>query len=338
MDTLLQTLVGTPGIPGHEHLVRAVVEEALPAGLTRELDAMGNLVVSLGSGEPTRMFVAHMDEIGFLVSEVREDGFLRIKPLGGIDPRTVLGRRLRIVGARGAVDGVVGVVPPHLMRDRAKEMSDVPAVDRMLVDIGARSLAEADALGVRVLDQAVLRKDPGTLGAHLWCARALDDRVGCWVLVKAIERLMGGGHAGTVRFGFSVQEEIGLRGAELLARRLAPEYAFAVDSVSSADFPEVDASLSPARLGEGPCLRVVDNATVIPPAFRDEVAAVAEAAGIPLQIVFSGGGTDAKPFQAVGAHVISLAFPLRYTHSSVELVHRHDAAQLVDLVCALARG
>jgi len=338
MDTLLRTLIETPGVPGHEHLVRAVVEEALPPGLPRELDAMGNLVVSLGTGEPTRMFVAHMDEIGFLVSEVREDGFLRLKPLGGIDPRTVLGRRVRVVGRRGPVDGVVGVTPPHLMRDRAAEMAEVPAVDRMLVDVGARDHGEADALGVRVLDQAVLRKDPGTVGEHLWCARALDDRVGCWVLLQAIERLMEGGHAGTLHFGFSVQEEIGLRGAELLARRLAPDYAFAVDSVSSGDFPGVEAALSPARLGHGPCLRVVDNATVVPPAFRDQVAAVAEGAGIALQVVFSGGGTDAKPFQAVGAHVISLAFPLRYTHSSVELVHRTDAAQLVDLVCALARG
>ena len=109
-----------------------------------------------------------------------------------------------------------------------------------------------------------------------------------------------------------------------------------MDSVSSADWPGVARELSPALVGAGPCLRVLDNATVVPTAFRNEVQAVAGAAGIPLQIVFSGGGTDAKPFQAEGPQVISLAFPVRYTHSAVELVSPDDLDGCVELLCALA--
>ena len=145
MDDALRELIELPGIPGYEEAVRAWIEERLPADVARTTDTMGNLVATVGEGERALLFVAHMDEIGFVVSEVREDGFLRLKPLGGIDPRAMFGQALRVVTAAGEIPGVVTVTPPHLMRDRAKEMGDVPKVDRWLVDIGARSAAEASS-------------------------------------------------------------------------------------------------------------------------------------------------------------------------------------------------
>lgn len=337
MDELLEELILAPGIPGYEDRVRELVAARLPDGVPAATDSMGNLVATLGDSGPAVMFVAHMDEIGFVVSEVRDDGFLRLKPLGGIDPRTVFGRAVRVVTETGEVAGVVAVTPPHLMRDRAREMKDVPAVEEMLLDVGARSGGEAADLGVKVLDFAVLAKTPRVLNGKYVCARALDDRAGCWVLLRALERLVADGCGGTVHFAFSVQEEVGLRGAARLARAHALEYAFAVDSVSTADWPGVGSDLSPARLGQGACLRVLDNATVIPPAFRKELEGVAREHGIPLQTVFTGGGTDAKPFQAEGPQVMSIGIPLRYTHSAVEMAHTDDLAATVDFVSAVAR-
>jgi len=337
MDELLRELIVAPGAPGYESKVRALIEARLPDGVHQATDAMGNLVATLGEGGPGVLFVAHMDEIGFVVSDVRDDGFLRLKPLGGVDPRTIFGRLLRIVTERGEVLGAVAVKPPHLMKDSAAEMKEVPPVTDLYVDIGAASRAEAEAMGVKVLDFAVYEKDPRLLGPDFVCSRALDDRAGCWVLLRALAELARTPAPGRVQFAFSVQEEVGLRGAALLARKHAAGWVFAVDSVSAADFPGLSAEQGPARVGRGACLRVLDNATIIPPALWREVARIAEAAGIGLQVVFSGGGTDARPFQAEGPRVLSLAFPLRYTHSAVELAHRQDLEDTVRLVVALAR-
>jgi putative aminopeptidase FrvX len=300
MDELLRSLIEVPGIPGYEERVSALIATRLPGGVETTTDTVGNLVATLGSGEPEILFVAHMDEIGFVVSEVREDGFLKLKPVGGIDPRTVFGRALRIVTGEGEITGVAGVVPPHLMRDRAKEMGEIPAVTDLIVDIGAKSLAEAEGLGVRLLDFAVLHKSLHVLNEKLWCARGLDDRAGCYVLLRALERLKEETLKGRVHFAFSVHS-------------------------------------SPAALGAGPCLRVFDQVAIIPRAFTGEIRELAAGAGIPLQVIFSGGGTDVGAFQPEGPQVMPLAFPLRYTHSAVEMVHEDDIGNLIDLVCLLAK-
>jgi putative aminopeptidase FrvX len=337
MDPLLEELIVAPGAPGYEEGVRALIEARLPEGVAKSVDALGNLVVTLGDGGPGVMFVAHMDEIGFVVSEVREDGFLRLKPLGGVDPRTIFGRLLRVVTGSGELLGAIAVKPPHLMKDRATEMREVPPVPELYLDIGAGSRAEAEEMGVRILDFAVYDKRPVALNGRLCCSRALDDRAGCFVLLRALAELRRAPPRGRVHFAFSVQEEVGLRGAELVARRHDLAWAFAVDSVSTADFPGVTADQAPAKLGHGTCLRVLDNATIVPPAIWREIAEVARAEGIRLQVVFSGGGTDARPFQAEGPRVLSVGFPLRYTHSAVELVDRDDLEETVRLVVALAR-
>jgi putative aminopeptidase FrvX len=337
MDPLLEELLKVPGAPGYESLVRALVASRLPKGVAHTVDAMGNLVATLGEGAPRALFVAHMDEIGFVVSEVRDDGFLRLKPLGGIDPRTLVGRLLRIVTAKGQLLGATTVRPPHLMRDKAAEMKNVPEVTDLYVDIGAKSRAEAQEMGVAILDFAVYEKEPRDLNKRLVCSRALDDRAGCWILLKAIEELSRKPPAGTLHFAFSVQEEVGLRGASLLARKHEVDWAYAVDSVSAGDFPGLTPDQGPARLGEGACLRVLDNATIVPPDLWRGVGEIAQGAGIRLQVVFSGGGTDARPFQTEGPRVVPLAFPLRYTHSAVEMVRADDLAETVKLVVALAR-
>jgi len=335
MDDALRELVELPGISGYEEAVRAWIEARLPADVERSTDTMGNLVATVGEGEGQILFVAHMDEIGFVISEVRADGFLRVKPIGGIDPRAMFGQALRVVTGSGEIPGVVTVTPPHLMRDRAKEMGTVPKVDEWLVDIGARSADEARALGVDVLDFAVPDKKLRVLNGKFLSSRALDDRLGCWILLQALEAARGKALNKRVHFAFSVQEEVGLRGAGLLARQLEVSHAFAVDSASAADFPGVGADLSPARLGGGACLRVLDSAAIVPRSFTREVQEIAAAASIPLQVIFCGGGTDARSFQPEGALAMPLGIPLRYTHSMVEMAHADDVRATIDLIRAL---
>ena len=186
-----------------------------------------------------------------------------------------------------------------------------------------------------MLDFAVPEKRLRVLNDKLLCSRALDDRLGCWVLLRALERVRNADLGARVHFAFSVQEEVGLRGADLLARQLEVTHAFAVDSASAADFPGVGADLSPARLGAGACLRVLDNAAIVPRAFTSEIRELAAGHSIPLQVIFCGGGTDARPFQPEAALAMPLGIPLRYTHSMVEMAHADDVEATIDLVEAI---
>jgi putative aminopeptidase FrvX len=333
--SLLQELLDVPGIPGYEYRVKEFIASRLPGEIETTADSLGNLVATIGEGDRAMLFVAHMDELGFVVSEVREDGFLKIKSLGGIDPRTVFGRSIRIVTETGTIFGAAAVVPPHLMTNREKEMGTVPPITDLLIDIGAQSKAEAHSLGVKLLDFAVIEKTFHVLNGKYLCARALDDRLGCFILLEALDRLKSEQLNWKVHFGFSVQEEVGLRGAELLGNRLELDMAFAVDSASSADFPETRQDLSPARTGKGPAFRVLDNRAIIPPAFTKELVGIAEKAGIPHQVIFTGGGTDIGAIQSKGARVMPLAFPVRYTHSAVEMVHIDDVESIIELICAI---
>jgi len=335
MDDSLRELVALPGISGYEERVRAWIETRLPAGVERAVDSMGNLVATIGEGDTSILFVAHMDEIGFFVTEVRDDGFLKLRAVGGVDPRAMFGQALRIVTERGEVPGVVAVTPPHLMQDRVREMGETSRIGDWVVDVGASSAAEARAMGIDVLDFAVPEKHVRVLNGKLWSGRSLDDRVGCWILLQALERVQFASLGARVHFAFSTQEEVGLRGAQLLAKRYAVDYAFAVDSASAADFPGVGADLSPARLGAGTALRVLDNAAIMPRAFTRELRELAESSSIPLQVIFCGGGTDARSFQPEGARAMALGIPLRYTHSMVETVHADDVEATVRMVEAI---
>ncbi|NJN14414.1 MAG: hypothetical protein HC813_01885 [Planctomycetes bacterium] len=337
MDELLLSLLRTPGISGCEERVRALVESALPGGVAQESDAMGNLVATIGEGEEAILFCAHLDEIGFVVTEVREDGFLRLRAVGGIDPRTVLGHVVRVVTEGGERLGVLGVNPPHLMRDRAKEMKEVPRGDGALPRRGGD---ESRRGGGPRLSRARLRRPRKTALRRerpLPRGRALDDRLGCWVLLRALERLQGEHFRKRLHFAFTVQEEVGLRGAEVLSRRMSLTHVFAVDSASAADYPHGLPRPESRGPGQGACLRVLDNASIIPPAFTREIEALAAREGIPLQIIFGGGGTDVGAFQYGGARVMPLGIPLRYTHAAVEMAHRADVDATLDFVCALAR-
>ncbi|MHC4608124.1 MAG: M42 family metallopeptidase [Planctomycetota bacterium] len=337
MLELLRELIGVHGITGYETDVRKCIEKKLPKGVKKTVDNLGNLVATVGSGPGGIIFAAHMDELGMVVADVRDDGFVRIKSLGGIDPRVMPGRVLRIKTKKGEVRGVVGVKPPHLMTPDRKEMKEVVPFEKMFLDIGAGSAKEAAKMGVEILDPVTFDKTFEVLNRKLVSARGLDDRAGCAILLEALKALGKRKPKKPVHFAFTVQEERGLRGAQLVGAKFEADYAFAIDTASSGLVPDGDRAMGQAVLGGGPAVRAIDNRQICDPAFVREIAGIAKRNRIPVQVVLTGGATDAAAFELQGPKSLPISFPGRYTHSPVETVHIDDLKNIVKLVVAIVR-
>lgn len=310
-----------------------------PLGELRR-DGLGSLccVRRGGADGPRVMLAAHMDEIGFLVSDVTDEGFLRLQPVGGWWEQVMLAQRVTVHTRRGVLEGVVGSKPPHVLP--AEQRSKIVDKKDMFVDIGAGSREEAAGWGVRIGD-AILPVCPFTplRNPDLLMGRALDDRAGCAVLVEVMRRLSAGAaHPNTVLAAATVQEEVGLRGADTAARLLSPDVAFALDVGIAGDTPGMARSEARGRLGKGPLVLVYDGSLLPNPRLRDFVGDVAEQAGIPIQWdSVPGGGTDAGRMQFAGPGVPSLVigFAARYIHSAAAVVHRADLQGAVDLLTAV---
>ncbi|NJE01039.1 M42 family metallopeptidase [Thermococcus sp. JdF3] len=323
----LREITRVPGISGYEEKVREKIEEWLEPYADYTVDTIGNLVVELGEGELKAIFMAHMDEIGLLVTGIRPDGKLTFRKIGGIDDRLLYGRHLDVITESGRLDGVIGALPVHLNLER--KFDTVPW-SKLAIDIGAESREEAEELGVKVLDYAVFKKHFAVLNGRYVSTRSLDDRFGVVALVEAIKDLVDHDLDGKWIFAFTVQEEIGLKGARFLAERYTPRYAFAVDSFACCGELTGD-----VRLGGGAVIRAVDNSAIYTRRLARKVAEIASRNGIPLQIGVTGGGTDASVFQGK-SEVLALSVPMRYLHSEVETLHLADLEALIKLIEAIA--
>jgi endoglucanase len=266
------------------------------------------------------MLAAHMDEIGLIISYVDEKGFLRFQPIGGVDPMTLVGGRVRFA------DGTVGVIAP----ENRQEFSKKPELTGLYIDVGATSRAEAKER----MGQAVGFARPFADMGQRIVAKAFDDRIACAVLVEVLRQLKDTPH--DVYFVFSVQEEVGLRGARTSAYDIDPEVGIAVDITVAADTPE--APKMAMKLGDGPCIKVMDSGMLAHPGLKDLLIETAEAHTIPYQLeVLVRGTTDAAAIQlarkGVPAGCVSLA--CRYYHTPSEMVDMHDVENSVKLLLAV---
>ena len=327
MITELREITAIPGISGYEEKVREKIGEWLEPYADYTVDTIGNLIVELGEGELKGIFMAHMDEIGLLITGIRPDGKLTFRKVGGIDDRLLYGRHLDVVTENGKLDGIIGALPVHLNLER--KFDTVPW-NKLVIDIGAESREEAEKLGVRVLDYAVFKKHFAVLNNRYVSTRSLDDRFGVVALVEAIKDLVDHDLDGRWIFAFTVQEEVGLKGAKFLAERYSPKYAFAVDSFACCAELTGD-----VRLGGGAVIRAVDNSAIYTRKLARRVAEIASRNGIPLQIGVTGGGTDASAFQHRN-EVLALSVPMKYLHSEVETLHLEDLEALIKLIEAIA--
>ena len=324
MKELLEEMIRIPGVSGYEDEIRDFIRGRIEEmGLPTEEDNIGNLIATLGTKGPHIVFIAHMDELGLVVTNIEADGSLRIRKVGGIDDRTLVGRIVEIATKKGKVTGVIGLKPPHLMTD-SDDKKKVVSWEDVRVDVGTRSRRETEGLGVRVLDAMVFRKEISYIGRDLMCARGIDDRAGCAVLLDMLGKARRRKLPARLSFVWSVQEEIGLRGAKVIGFKLQPDYVFAVDTMTTTDAPMQGDAYEKILLGRGPALRMLDSAAIASPKLRKMIEGVAKRGRVPLQAGSGGGATDVAVIQEFGALAMPIGIPMRYTHSPTECASLKD--------------
>lgn len=319
LDPDIATLLALPGISGFEDAVRTYVLEQVHSLAEPTVDAMGNVTVTFGSGGPRILIVAHMDEIGLVVSGVDADGLVRFEKVGTIDDRLLAGRHVMVHADGGSLHGVVGAVPPH----HGGSSGSSPAT--LAIDLGMRSDADVRALGVRVLDPVTFVKLPRILNSTRLNCRSIDDRVGCALVLWACRYAASRSVNATLTFAWSVQEEVGLRGAQALARGPREfDVVIPVDACASTDGPNHPRRLGYLPLGSGPVLRMVDHGSMGSHLLAAWLTELADHHDIPLQRGVTGGETDGVPLQVTGAHMVPLTIAMRYVHSLAETCDLRD--------------
>jgi tetrahedral aminopeptidase len=337
---LLQTLSDAFGPSGFEDEVRDTLQSMVrPLVDEARTDVLGNLIAMRGSSGPRLMLDAHMDEIGFMVSHVEEGGFLRFTQTSGWDPRIVPSHMLSIRTDTGAlVKGMIGTPPPHITpaADREKPFR----LDDLFVDIGATSAREVAEIGIRVGSPAVIAYPFEQLGADVVMGRALDDRAGCAVIVRVLEELQDTSLDVTLVAAFTVQEEVGLRGAGTATFQVEPEIAIALEGTIAADTPGISGAKQITRQGRGPVISVMDAGMIVPPRFVRALTQVADDEGIPWQYKTPpAGGTDAGAIHRSRGGVLTgvVSLPCRYIHSPYAIMRLSDLEHTVQLVTAFVR-
>lgn len=330
MKEIIKELTEAFGASGSEHGVRERIHQHMAERADEiRVDPLGNLIAlkkrKRKKGVQARriMLAAHMDEIGVMISHVDEKGFLRFTGIGGVRPLTLLGSRVVFA------DGTVGVIG----REKPEKRDEFPSLEKMFVDVGA---VDKEHLTRKVGDVAVFVRPFSDLGQRL-TAKAFDDRIGCAILVQTAVELETTPH--DVYFVFTVQEEVGLRGALTSAFGVEPEVAIAVDVTTTGDTPE--ARPMAVSLGAGPAIKVKDGGMLAHPGVKNWMADTAERLGLPHQFeVLEGGTTDARAIQTsragVAAGVISI--PCRYVHTPSEMVDYGDVQNAVKLLVGLLSG
>lgn len=334
---LLREIVLVPGVSGHEGPVSTFIQDRLPAGLKAERDAMDNVLFTVGSGRPHILFVAHSDELGWIVDRITPEGRVRVKPGGGILPQTVEARPVAIHTGRGKVAGIVSPRPGYDQRPAQGETPEAPfTAESFDIYLGVATEAEARALGVAEGDTVTAKKVITDFAPGLMATRAVDDRAGCAALLDAALRLKPETVRGrTVTFAWDVQEETGLFGAAGLAKTLKPDYVFAIDTFVSTDSPLESKRFAHLPVGLGAVVRAIDSSNVTPKTEIRKVLAIAKKRAIPVQVGNSRGGNDGSVFLAGGAVDIPLSWPGSYAHSLIEKIDRRDLEALADLILAI---
>ncbi len=338
-EKLLQELTEAHGIPGYEAPIRAVVRRHLePLGELTQ-DKLGSVICrKVGQAESPRvMLAAHMDEIGFMVKHITQEGFIKFLPLGGWFDQVLLGQRVIIKTQQGDVVGVIGAKPPHLLPP--EERNKVVTKDKMYIDIGATSKEEVEAAGVRPGDPIVPRADFVPLAnGKSYLSKAFDDRVGLAVMIEALRVLQGQEHPNTVYAAATVQEEVGVRGASTSVWAVEPDVALVLESDIAGDVPGITAEQSSVKLGKGPTVVIYDRAMIPNLKLRDLLVETAKAQGIPLQISYiPGGATDGSVIHRfkTGVPTVVLGVAARHIHSHSSIIHRDDFDHAVQLLVAV---
>jgi endoglucanase len=328
---LLKKLCEAPGLPGHEGPVKEIIR-GIFAEFTNEIreDALGNIIAHVPGKGPRLVIDAHTDEVGFMVSHIDGKGFLHVIPLGGMDPRVFYAQRITVWG-RKPVTGTVAAIPPHVSRNANNK--EAPEVEDCVVDLGLSPDKVNDL--VRVGDVASFCY-PFEETEDALISKAIDDRVGLFVMVEALRRKPR--QSCDLYLTASCQEEVGLRGAHVIVPAIEPDFAIAIEGTVAMDVPGVSEHKTLANTGKGPEVRLSDRFLVAHRPFSDFIMKTAERKKIPYQItVKKAGSTNATAMQVTGkgTRAASVSVPVRYLHSPSCLAFKSDIGHTIDLVHAV---
>lgn len=341
LTALLKRLSLAFGPSGCEGEVANIIREELAdLPLDLQTDRVGNLTAHVAGKKnaPRVMLAAHMDEVGLMITDIEENGFLRFGTIGGIDTRIMVGRAVKLLGKTGFVYGVICAKGIHFQS--LEERERVPSLDEMYIDLGVDNAEEAK--------KYVARGDCGTFdtdflplgknGEYL-SGKAIDDRVGCAILIALLRRVAAQAPLAVDLYcTFTVREEIGISGATNAANRIAPDFAVVLEATAMADLPDVPASRRVADMGKGGVLSLADRAAIYDRDLVRLALATGEKMGIPVQVKrLVSGGNDAGNIQRTGTGVrcLALSAPTRYLHAPVSVVRESDIEAMQKLLLVL---
>ena len=329
MKELIKKLTQTSAPSGRESKIREIIFEEVKDFIDGyEVDRLGNLIVwKKGKSSQKLLLEAHMDEIGVIAAYIDERGFIRIEAVGGVSPYNLLGSRIIFQN----IEGVVGI-EGETTEDLQKNMRELN-FDKIFVDIGVEDREKAEEL-VPLGSFGVYSASFTDLGKRL-VSKSMDDRIGCAILIEALKK-MNPYH--NVYGAFSVQEEMGLVGASVVAFNIDPDIAIAIDVTGWSDTPKGPKRMS-IELGKGPCIKVKDSASISDRRVVERLRELAEKNGIPYQLeILLHGGTDAAAIQRTASGIVSgtLSIPCRYVHSPHEMIDIDDVENAVRLLQVLA--
>lgn len=328
---LLKLICETSGAPGHENRIREIVKKELK-NLADEIsiDKMGNLTALRRGKERTKvMAAAHMDEIGFIVTHIDEKGFLRFHTLGGFDPKTLTAQRVIVHGKEDIV-GVMGSKPIHLMSP--EEKNKVPQIQDYFVDLG---LPKAKVMKlVAVGDTITRQRDLIEMGNCVNC-KSIDNRVSVFILIEALRKIKG-----NIPYdfyaSFTVQEEVGLRGAAVAAHHIEPDFGINLDTTIAFDTPGARPQEMVTELGKGAGIKIMDSSTICDTRMVDFLRKTADKHKIKWQSeILPAGGTDTAGIQRngkTGAIAGGISIPTRHIHQSIEMADKGDIQNCIDLL------
>jgi putative aminopeptidase FrvX len=337
LRNLLERLSNAHSVSGHEGSSRDILTQELRPYVDEvKIDALGNLIATKKGKRPSVMLSAHMDEVGLSAKYIDEDGFIYFIGLGGWFDQTLLNQRVILHGTKGAVPGVIGSKPPHILEEEEKK-KPIPMKD-MFIDIGAGSAEEVERLGVTIGTPVTIDRQFTPLSNSLVTGKALDDRAGCAMMIEAMRRTKA---TATVFAVGSTQEEVGLKGAKTASFGLNPEVAIATETTIAGDHPGIEKKMAHLQLGNGPSVTVVDGGgrgLITPDSVLRWIEETAAKAQIGYQReVSSGGTTDATAINlsraGIPAGVVSVV--TRYLHTPVEVINLEDLDAAAELVARM---
>lgn len=335
--TMLKDLTDARGIPGNEKEPREIMKNYIqPYADEVYTDNLGSLIARKAGDKngPKIMVAGHLDEVGFMVTRIDDQGFIYFQTVGGWWSQVMLAQRVTIMTAKGDVTGVIGSKPPHVLSAEARKKP--VEIKDMFIDIGATNKEEANEFGIRPGDSIVPYFEFTQLkNEKMLLAKAWDNRIGCAIAIEVLKQLEGQGHPNIVYGVGTIQEEVGLRGAKTATNMIEPDIGFGIDVGIAGDTPGISDNDADSKLGDGPQVILYDASMVSHKGVRDLVVGTAEANNIPFQYAtMAGGGTDSGSIHltANGVPALSITVATRYIHTHAAILHRDDFKNTVKLI------